>query len=397
MAEILPPLEDSLILVVDDEPLNRLLIGRLLRRGGFTNVAVAGDGAAALAFVEDQTPACILLDLMMPEVDGLEVCRHLRADDRFARVPIIVQTALSSREDRRAAFAAGASDVVSKPYDPEELEARVRVHLSNALLSAGLLAYRERMEAELADARAVSEALLPQPGTLAGLAARGVTFSHVYRPCSGVGGDYWNAWALAALEDGAGKVGLIVGDVSGHGVSAALRMSALHTLLTPAPPFAADPLAVAEHLDRRLHALGHARAQYVAGAYVVIDVAAGRFRFVPAGLRDALVWRRGGGLETVSLSGVPFGLFAELPRGVDERLLEPGDTLILYSDALVECAADLKGAPRSEEELCAWLTPLLPDAPDGRRLAPWLGERFLESFGAGVVDDLLIVAARLEG
>ncbi|HEY0835504.1 MAG TPA: fused response regulator/phosphatase [Azospirillum sp.] len=388
MSDTLMSPADALILVVDDEPLNRTIIEALLRKGGFRDVVGLADGASALAFLERRIPACILLDVMMPEIDGLEVCRRLRADPRFARIPVIVQTGMSSPEDRRAAFAAGASDVVAKPYDPAELEARVRVHLSNALLSAGLLAYRSHMEAELREARALSETVLPQPGALADIAARGVALSQYYRPCTIIGGDYWNSWVLAD-----GTVALAVGDVSGHGVSAALRMFALHTLMTPPPPFSADPSAVAAHLDRRLHAYGHHRGQYVAGVYGVVDPVRGTFRFVPGGLRDGFIRRRDGTLDAVPLSGLPFGLVAETTRPARDIPLADGDTLILYSDALVEC--DGLDRPRGEEDLRAWMAPLLARAPSPDRLAPWLAECFLAEFGDGVSDDLLIVTATL--
>lgn len=395
MNDALSTPEEALILVVDDEPLNCKVIEALLRKGGFRNVVSVGDGAAALAFVEKHTPACVLLDVMMPHVDGLEVCRRLRADPRFSRIPVIIQTAMSSRQDRRAAFAAGASDVVAKPYDPAELEARVRVHLSAAILSAGLLAYRARMESELGEARALSEAVLPQPDAMAGLAAGGISLSHFYRPCSTVGGDYWNAWDL-----GDGMVALMVGDVSGHGVSAALRMFGLHTLMTPPPPFAQDPRAVAAYLDRRLHAYGGARAHYVAGVYGVIDTGRRTFRFVPAGLRDGFVRRPDGVLAPLSLSGLPFGLAPRTSRTAAEIGLSDGDTLVLYSDALVECDADCGPsgikAPGNEDELGAWIAPLFDEAPAPQNLASWLGERFLADFGRGVNDDLLIVTAHLE-
>lgn len=386
MPDTLTSPDDALILVVDDEAFNRVLIESLLRKGGFREVVSVADGASALAFVERRPPACILLDVVMPEIDGLEVCRRLRADPRFARVPVIVQTGMASPEQRRAAFAAGASDVVAKPYDPAELEARVRVHLSNALLSADLLAYRSHMEAELREARALSETVLPQPAALVDIASHGLSLSQYYRPCTTIGGDYWNAWVLADQT-----VALAVGDVSGHGVSAALRMFALHTLMTPPPPFSADPSAVAAHLDRRLHAYGHHRAQYVAGVYGVIDTARRTFRFVSAGLRDGFILRRDGTLHAVSMSGLPFGLVAESTRQTREIHFEPGETLILYSDALVEC--DGLDGPRSEDGLRAWMTPLLADAPSPDRLGPWLAERFLAEFGEGVNDDLLIVTA----
>lgn len=387
-----PPvtLEDALILVVDDEPLNRTIIEALLRRHGFSKVASVGDGFAALSFVEERRPACVLLDVMMPGMDGLEVCRRLRADPRFARVPVIVQTAMASREDRQRAFAAGASDVVAKPYDPAELEARVRVHLSQALMSAALLDYRTSMEGELNEARILSETVLPQPDALAATARAGVALSHHYRPCSAIGGDYWNAWTV-----GDGKVALMVADVSGHGVSAALRMFALHTLVAPPPPFGDDPAALAAHLDRRLHDYGGHRGQYVAGFCGVLDAARRTFRFAPAGLRDGFIVHRGGGMSRFSLSGLPFGVAAGIPRPVGEVALADGDTLLFYSDALVECDVIDGREPQSEEDLAAWLASLLAEAPLPADLAPWLAERFLAEFGRAVNDDLLVVAARV--
>lgn len=394
----LPSLADSLILVVDDETVNRMIIENLLRRGGFSAVASATSGEEALAFVERETPACILLDVVMPGIDGLEVCRRLRADPRFTHIPIIIQTVMSKPEDRRAAFAAGASDVVAKPYDPAELEARVRVHLSNAVSSSGLMAYRARMEAELAEAQLLAETVFPSPNMLEYIAGRGVRFGFYYHPCSAIGGDYWNSWPA-----GPNRIALLVGDVSGHGVSAALRMFALHTLITPPPPFCADLDAMAAHLDRRLYAFGRQKGQYVAGAYGLFDTTRRVFRFVSGGLRQAFILRQPAGtdraaLDPVSLSGVPFGMVPDITRDTQEIPLDAGDTLIIYSDALVECEAggpDDPPAPRDEEELRAWILDALPARPAGEELAPWLGQRFFTTFGQRISDDMLILTASL--
>ncbi|MGQ9365506.1 PP2C family protein-serine/threonine phosphatase [Azospirillum sp. ST 5-10] len=390
MPELAAAVADALILVVDDEPLHRRLLEALLHKGGFRRVVCAADGAAALALLDTCTPACFLLDVVMPGFDGFELCRRLRVDPRFVQTPVIMQTALTGVDHRRAAFAAGASDVVAKPFDATELTARVRVHVSSAVLAAGLLAYRERVEAELDEARALAETVLPQPAALADLAVRGVALSHAYRPSSAVGGDYWSAWPI-----GDGRVALMVGDISGHGVPAALRMFALHTLVTPPPPFAADPEAMACHLDARLHAYGRDHAHYVAGGYGVLDVAGGTFRYVGAGFRNGLILRRDGALDWVPLSGLPFGLTVGTRRPLREVALVPGDTLILYSDALVECRG-VDGAPQSEEELRRWLRRRLDAGAPADDLAGWMGREFLHRFGPGVEDDLMIVAARLE-
>lgn len=389
MLESLAAIEDALILVVDDEAVNRRLLQSMLLRRGFRRVACASDGEAALSLINEQLPDCILLDVVMPGINGLDLCRRLRADPRFARTPIIIQTALSSPNDRRAAFAAGASDIVAKPLDPDELEARVRIHTSNALLSAGLLAYHSRMEAELGEAHALIETVLPQQELLDQIAARGLILSYAYRPCSVVGGDYWNAWVM---EDG--RIGLIVGDVSGHGVSAALRMFAAHTLVMPPPLFSANPQALAAHLDARLYGYGHRQAQFMAGVYGVVDPAKGVFEYIGAGLRQGFLWRSSESLVPVSMSGLPFGLIPNPPRSTRKIALPIGDVLILYSDALVECC-EIKNAPHTEEELRLWMQSILPSAPPSAELGKWITDKFIDDFGDAFTDDLLIVVAEV--
>jgi DNA-binding response OmpR family regulator len=97
----------------------------VLHAGGFC-VAVAADGEAALAQVDREPPDLILLDLMLPRMDGWEVCERLR---QLTTAPIIMVTARTAVPDKVRGFGAGADDYVEKPYDPEELVARVRAHL----------------------------------------------------------------------------------------------------------------------------------------------------------------------------------------------------------------------------------------------------------------------------
>lgn len=113
------------ILVVEDEPMVADVVSRYLRRDGF-EVMTATDGQAALNFAREWTPDLILLDLMLPKIDGLEVCRRLRAE---SSVPIIVVTAKGDEADRIVGLELGADDYVSKPFSPRELVARVRAVL----------------------------------------------------------------------------------------------------------------------------------------------------------------------------------------------------------------------------------------------------------------------------
>ncbi len=114
----------SRILVVDDEPEVVDLVEFNLKKAGF-DVIAATDGAAALKKARSDQPDLIVLDLMMPEMDGLEVCRILRRDSATARIPIIMLTAKAAEVDRIVGLELGADDYVTKPFSPRELVLRV--------------------------------------------------------------------------------------------------------------------------------------------------------------------------------------------------------------------------------------------------------------------------------
>jgi DNA-binding response OmpR family regulator len=117
--------DGSKILIVEDEAIVADVVSRYLRRDGF-QVVIASDGQAALEIAREQSPDLVLLDLMLPKIDGLEVCRRLRA---ISSVPIIVVTAKGDEADRIVGLELGADDYVSKPFSPRELVARVRAVL----------------------------------------------------------------------------------------------------------------------------------------------------------------------------------------------------------------------------------------------------------------------------
>ena len=112
------------ILVVDDKPENVRLLEALLVPRGYA-VETAGSGAEALDCLARQPPDLVLLDLVMPEIDGYEVCRQIRATPQTEALPVIMVTA-SGRNEKRSALDAGADDFLMKPLDPDELLARVR-------------------------------------------------------------------------------------------------------------------------------------------------------------------------------------------------------------------------------------------------------------------------------
>src|SRR5277367_6601574 len=119
------------ILIVDDEPDALEVLGVKLRESGFVPL-FAKDGARALSVARDERPDLIVLDLMLPEVDGLEVCKILRRDPSTAAMPILMLTARAAEMDRVLGLELGADDYVTKPFSPRELVLRIKKQLARA-------------------------------------------------------------------------------------------------------------------------------------------------------------------------------------------------------------------------------------------------------------------------
>jgi DNA-binding response OmpR family regulator len=117
------------ILIVDDQPMNLRVLCHALERADYT-VRVVDSGAAAIASARFATPDLILLDVMMPHMDGFDACRHLKSDDTTRDAPVIFMTALSDPIDEVAGLQLGAVDYITKPIQIETLLARVDTHLT---------------------------------------------------------------------------------------------------------------------------------------------------------------------------------------------------------------------------------------------------------------------------
>jgi two-component system, cell cycle response regulator DivK len=120
---------DELVLIAEDEPDNQVIMQTVVESLVGARAAIAGDGLAVLASVERERPRVILLDLMMPGLDGFEVARKLKGDPTTATIPIVAISALVRPDDRQAALAAGCDEFVRKPFDLDELEALIRTYL----------------------------------------------------------------------------------------------------------------------------------------------------------------------------------------------------------------------------------------------------------------------------
>jgi two-component system sensor histidine kinase/response regulator len=144
------PNDQTTIMIVDDSPANLKLLLELLHTRGYRVVAFTS-GAQALAAAAENPPDLILLDIWMPQMDGFEVCRQLKANVALQDIPVLFVSALSDTEDKVKAFAMGGSDYVTKPFQPEEVYARVQTHLKNRSMQCRLLEHNENLEQLVAE------------------------------------------------------------------------------------------------------------------------------------------------------------------------------------------------------------------------------------------------------
>jgi CheY-like chemotaxis protein len=120
---------NSLVLIGEDEPDNRIILQTVIETLLGVRAEVAGDGLAVLASVERERPSVILLDLMMPGLDGFQVTRQLKGNPATAGIPIVAVSAMARPDDRETALAAGCDEFVRKPFELDDLEAVIRTYL----------------------------------------------------------------------------------------------------------------------------------------------------------------------------------------------------------------------------------------------------------------------------
>lgn len=345
---IAPPARDKAdsihaarILIVDDDPLICQLVVAILKSKGFVNLDVAGGGHAALERIRDHEPDLLLLDMRMPDLDGMEVCRRIRSQPRLADLPILVQTAAVDRSEMGKTFAAGASDFLSKPVNPVELLSRVITHVERRILLRELRAYRERTSRELEAARQMQLQLLPSQSSQERFAvASGLRIASYFRPSSEIGGDIWGL-----LPVDANSFGIFLADLVGHGVSAALNTFRLHAIIHQHAGLYGDPAAFLSVLNERLVPL-FGSGQFATFLYAVVEPALGRIRFASAGAPCPMIADRVTRSVTLThASGIPLGVTGQATYKAAEHEFTLDARMVLFSDGLSELPCLGNGRP----------------------------------------------------
>jgi phosphoserine phosphatase RsbU/P len=313
------------ILIVDDTPINISVISGALKDSFATKVATSGAKALAIASGKDK-PDLILLDVMMPEMDGYEVCRRLKADPNTRDIPVIFLTSQTEAEDETKGFEVGAVDYIHKPFSAPVVKARVRTHLMLREAHAQIAKQLVEINTELEMARQIQLSILPSNTPK----VAGMEIVARYIPMTSVAGDFYD---FIVVDES--RVGILIADVSGHGLPAALIASMLQVALTAQARHASEPAKVLAGLNQAL--CGKFQHNFVTAAYVYVDLEKGAISYAGAGHPPILLWRKSTGAASQLLeNGLVMGQFEEATYDSLQVPIEAGDRFVLYTDGIVE-------------------------------------------------------------
>jgi len=333
-----------LVLIVDDNLINLQILGAILKKNGYAT-AVTKNGIQALDFIQTTKPDIILLDIIMPEMDGFETCKKLKEDKNTKDIPVIFITSLTDACDKVEAFKIGGVDYITKPFMKEEVLARVKAHLNNSRLvkelfnvNKELSLKQEKINEDLIAAAGIQRSLLPKkmPNT------KNIKFAWKFIPSDLIGGDIFNVFTL---DDE--NICIYTLDVSGHGVPSALVTVSVSQTLQPGSDCVikksdknysnyeiVPPKNVLESLDQEypIERFG----KFFTIFYSVFNFKTKLLRYCNAAHPPPVLLRPDKNFDTLEKGGTLVGLGGVLPFEEGEKRLKQGDKVIIYTDGITE-------------------------------------------------------------
>jgi|SRR5271165_623731 len=375
------------VLLVDDAPANIQVVNSILKDIYKIRIATNGPKALELARVAPP-PDLVLLDVMMPEMDGYEVCTRLKSDPDTREIPVIFLTGQTEVEDETRGFDVGAVDYIHKPFSPAVVKARVQTHLVLRGIREQLAQQLMTIQKELETARQIQMSILPSEIPK----IDGLEIAARYVPMTSVAGDFYDFIVVDEKH-----IGILVADVSGHGMPAALIASMLKIALAAQEAHASDPAKVLLGLNHSL--CGKFQQHYVTAAYLFVDMAKCTLTYAGAGHPPLLLW--GGtseGVRAVEENGLFLGKFDFARYSSVELPLEADSWGLLYTDGISETTnpAGIEfGTERFREFLAAERSTSADHFAD--RLLEELSDWSARGEGEDLDDDITLVALHVNG
>lgn len=271
------------IAIVDDNATNLMIIEKILQKAGYNRLVLLSSAKELYQYLQLDAPNpaevsldLILMDLMMPEIDGMEACRTILSNERCSDLPIIFVTAVGDSNKMAEAMDAGALDYVIKPINKIELLARIRSVLKLKYEKDLRKEHNRRIQYELDLAKQVQRSMLIGP-----FQEGNVKISAVYKPTFELAGDLY-AWYQISPN----RYGVILLDVMGHGISSSLVSMYIYSALKDTITGKCDPVDVIKELNRRMNQLQMPDSlinYYFTAIYFVLDTEKQSIEYVNAG------------------------------------------------------------------------------------------------------------------
>ncbi|MGG1609205.1 MULTISPECIES: fused response regulator/phosphatase [Bacillus] len=340
------------ILIVDDNPVNIFVIEKILKQAGYQDLVSLNSAQELFEYIqfgEDSSRHneidLILLDIMMPEIDGLEVCRRLQKEEKCKDIPIIFVTALEDANKLAEALDIGAMDYITKPINKVELLARMRVALR---LKSELNWHKEQEENlrnELDLATQVQRNLLSSP-----LREDHIKIEASYLPSFKLAGDmyYW-------YKIDENRYGIILLDVMGHGISASLVCMFISSVLRETIKCLIDPELVIKDLNKYMTLLHNENDNipyYFTAIYLVVDTEKRTIEYVNAGHPSGYVLVDEANVVELNRGSCAVGFFDEIKVKKTVIPFEKNAQIVLFTDGVLEAIANDEF--ESEEKLRAF-------------------------------------------
>jgi phosphoserine phosphatase RsbU/P len=324
-------MKSARILIVDDEPGMLRAVERVLSADH--RVAATRSSRDALSIAAEFHPELAIVDIRMPDLDGFELMAQLKA--RFPRLDVILMTGSVDDLDEKLvrAIRSPAFYFIQKPFDREVLKTLVERCVELRWRREEHRRHLTRLETEMAEARAFQQSLLPDREAIVNRLA----ISCRYTPCSGLGGDLYDYAAASS-----GQTALLIADVSGHGVSAAMLTGIVKSAFQASHVDGFDPLAVVQRAWTALAAFSPDRFVTLVAALVAPDER--QLRYVNAGHPSMALWGPARQPVWMESTGPLVSPVLSAPTW-DARIvaIDDGDQLLLYTDGVSEVLADADG------------------------------------------------------
>ena len=318
------------ILIADDSKMNRKLLSTLLKqRFPELEILEAKNGSHAIEIILKENITVVILDIMMPEMDGIEVLRIIKSNVNLTHIPVIMWSANNDIESLEKSLKIGALDYFSKPLTKEEMTISLPLKIKNAIdhyeYNLQLMQFNNHIKSEFQLAEKLQKSLIIEHASFEDEEMWGQ-----YIPCESIGGDFFSCKHIN------GRTWFIIVDVSGHGIASAMLSTMISVIYNSTIETCSNPGEVLNKINKLLYKTFEGYENSLASAIVGV-IEGNKLSISNSGHPNPLLFRKDKNkIETINAGGFLLGIFEDIDFEIETQTFNEGDVLFLYTDGLYE-------------------------------------------------------------